>query len=113
MANITFLEGSGLNDSVFGKCQEPIRMFIEKRGEAFEQKSLIKDLFMVTDSKGWGDKYTSMTAMDGFQPVGENGDYPVDGMQESYSKTIENMTWKDSFSISREAIDDGKTMDLK
>ena len=85
MANITFLEGSGLNDSVFGKCQEPIRMFIEKRGEAFEQKSLIKDLFMVTDSKGWGDKYTSMTAMDGFQPVGENGDYPVDGMQESYS----------------------------
>ena len=113
MANITFLEGSGLNESVFGKCQEPIRMFIEKRGEAFEQKSLIKDLFMVTDSKGWGDKYTSMTAMDGFQPVGENGDYPVDGMQESYSKTIENMTWKDSFSISREAIDDGKTMDLK
>lgn len=113
MANITFLEGSGLNDSVFGKCQEPIRMFIEKRGEAFEQKSLIKHLFMGTDSKGWGDKYTSMTAMDGFQPVGENGDYPVDGMQESYSKTIENMTWKDSFSISREAIDDGKTMDLK
>lgn len=113
MANITFLEGSGLNDSVFGKCQEPIRMFIEKRGEAFEQKSLIKDLFMVTDSKGWGDKYTSMTAMDGFQPVGENGDYPVDGMQESYPKVIENVTWKNSFSISREAVDDGKTMDLK
>ena len=31
---LTFSEGSGLNDSVYGKCQAPIRMFLEKRGEA-------------------------------------------------------------------------------
>ena len=31
MAGISFTEGSGVNDSVFGKCQAPIRMFIEKR----------------------------------------------------------------------------------
>lgn len=36
---LTFSEGSGLNDSVYGKCQAPIRMFLEKRGEAFEQES--------------------------------------------------------------------------
>ena len=34
MANITFIEGSGLQDSIFGKNQAPIRMFLEKRGEA-------------------------------------------------------------------------------
>ena len=45
MANITFSEGSGLNDSVFGKSQAPIRMFIEKKGEAFEQESMIPLLF--------------------------------------------------------------------
>ena len=30
---IIFSEGSGLNDSIYGKCQAPIRMFLEQRGE--------------------------------------------------------------------------------
>lgn len=113
MGNITFTEGSGLQNSIFGKCQEPIKMFLEKRGEAFEQASMIKELFLVSPSKNFGEKFVSMTAMDGFQPVGENGEYPTDGMREGYSKFIENMTWKDSFSLSREIVDDGKLMDLK
>lgn len=113
MANITFTEGSGLADTVFGKSQAPIRLFLEKRGEAFEQASLIPELFAMNTSKHWGEKFATMTGMDGFQPVGENGNYPVDGMQEGYSKVFEHMTWKDSFSISREAMDDGKVMDLK
>lgn len=113
MPGITFSEGSGLQNSIFGKCQEPIKMFLEKRGEAFEQASMIKELFLVSPSKNFGEKFVSMTAMDGFQPVGENGEYPTDGMQEGYSKFIENMTWKDSFSLSREIVDDGKLMDLK
>lgn len=113
MANITFTEGSGLQDSIFGKSQAPIRMFLEKRGEAFEQASMIKELFNMGTSKHWGEKFTTMTAMDGFQPVGENGEYPVDGMQEGFDKFIEHMTWKDSFSLSREIVDDGKLMDLR
>lgn len=113
MANITFTEGSGLQDSIYGKCQEPIKLFLEKRGEAFEQASMVKELFCVSPSKAWGEKFTSMTAMDGFQPVGENGAYPTDGMREGFSKFIENMTWKDSFSLSREIVEDGKLMDLK
>lgn len=113
MANITFTEGSGLQDSIYGKCQAPIRMFIEKRGESFEQQSIIKEIFDMGKSTHFGEVYTSMTAMDGFQPVGENGAYPVDGMQESYKKFVEHMTWKDSFSLSREIVEDGKLMDLK
>lgn len=113
MANITFTEGSGLQDSIFGKSQEPIKMFIEKRGEAFEQQSVLPLLFYTAPSKSFGEKFTTMTAMEGFQPVGENGNYPVDGMQEGFSKFLEHMTWKDSFSLSREIVDDGKLMDLK
>ena len=30
---IIFSEGSGLSDSIYGKCQAPIRMFLEQRGE--------------------------------------------------------------------------------
>ena len=99
MANITFTEGSGLQDSIFGKSQEPIKMFLEKRGEAFEQASMLPELFNISPSNHWGEKFTTMTAMEGFQPVGENGDYPVDGMQEGFSKFLEHMTWKNSFSL--------------
>lgn len=113
MANITFTEGSGLQDSIFGKSQAPIRMFLEKRGEAFEQASMIPELFSMGTSKHWGEKFTTMTAMDGFKPVGENGQYPVDGMQEGFDKFLEHMTWKNSFSLSREIVEDAKLMDLK
>jgi len=113
MANITFTEGSGLQDSIFGKSQAPIRMFLEKRGEAFEAKSIIPELFSMGTSKHWGEKFSTMTAMEGFQPVGENGAYPIDGMQEGYDKFLEHMTWKNSFSLSREIVDDSKLMDLK
>lgn len=110
---ITFSEGSGLNDSVYGKCQAPIRMFLEQRGEQFEQQSVLKELFLMGTSENYGDQLTTMTAMSGFEPVGENGAYPTDGMQEGYKKLIVYETWKDSFSISAEMIEDAKLMDLR
>lgn len=113
MAGITFSEGSGLNNSVFGNSQAPIKLFIEKKGEALEQCSVVKQIFTMGQSGSFAEKITSVTAMDGFLPVGENGAHPVDHMQEGFEKTIEHMTWKDSFSISRELVDDSKLMDLK
>ena len=113
MAGITFTEGSGLQDSIFGKSQDPIKFFLEKRGESFEQQSIIAEVFDMETSQHWGEKFTSMTGMNGFIPVGENGNYPVDEMQESYSKFLENMTWKNSFSLSREIVEDAKLMDLR
>jgi hypothetical protein len=113
MANITFTEGSGLQDSIYGKSQAPIRMFIEKKAEAFEAESVVKQVFAMGKSKHWAEKYTSMTAMEGFQPVGENGAYPVDGMQEGYDKTLVHETWKNSFSVSREIVEDANMMDLR
>ncbi len=110
---IIFSEGSGLNDSVYGKCQAPIRMFLEQRGEQFEQQSVLKDLFLMGDSDNYGDLMTTMTAMSGFEPVGENGAYPEDGMQEGYKKLLVYDTWKDSFSISKEMMEDAKLMDMK
>lgn len=110
---ITFSEGSGLNDSVYGKCQAPIRMFLEQRGEQFEQQSVLKNLFLMGTSENYGDLLTTMTAMSGFEPVGENGAYPADGMQEGFSKLIVYDTWKNSFKISAEMIEDAKLMDLR
>lgn len=110
---IVFSEASGLNDSIYGKCQAPIRMFLEQRSEAFDQMSVLKDLFQMGTSDNYGDLLTTMTAMEGFQPVGENGAYPSDSMQEGYQKLIVYETWKDEFSISQEMIEDAKVMDMK
>ena len=111
--NIIFSERSGLNDSIYGKCQAPIRMFLEKRGEEFEQNSVLKNLFFMGKSGNYADMMTTMTAMSGFEPVGENGAYPLDGMQEGYQKLLKYQTWKDSFSVSKEMMEDGKLMDMR
>ncbi len=111
--SMTFTEGSGLNDSVFGKSQAPIRMFLEKRGEAYERDSVARKLFQMGKSSHYAEKLTALTAMDGFAPVGENGEYPSDSMREGYSKELVHMTWKDKFAVSREILDDANTLELR
>lgn len=113
MPGIIFSEGSGLADSVYGNCQAPIRMFIEQYGEQCEKDSMLPHLFKMGTSDNYGDFLTEMTAMDGFDPVGENGAYPEDNMQEGYGKLLRYVTWKDSFSISQEMVEDAKLMDMK
>ena len=110
---IIFSESSNLNNSVYGNCQAPIKMFLEKRGEEFEQNSVLKNLFLTGSTKNYGDVMTTLTAMSGFEPVGENGAYPLDGMQEGYQKFLKYQTWKDSFSVSKEMIEDGKLLDMR
>lgn len=110
---IIFSESSNLNNTVYGKAELPVRMFLEKRNEEFEKNSMLKSLFVMGTSENFGDLYTGMTAMQGFEPVGENGAHPEDSMQEGYQKMLIYETWKDRFSISREIIEDGKMMDLK
>ena len=108
-----FTEGSNLNNSVFGKVQNPIKMFLETRGEALEKESISNVIFDHNPSTHFGEQFTTMTAMEGFKPVGENGAYPEDGMQEGFSKFLQNMTWKDRFAVSQEMIDDGILLNLK
>lgn len=112
MAGIVFSKSSNLNDSIFGKSQEPIMMFIEKKAETFESESIASKIFSEKTSRNFGEKITAMTSMDGFNPVGEGGAYPKDEMQEGYSKFLEHVTWKDSFVITREMMEDSKLLNL-
>ena len=110
---IVFSESSGLANTVFGKCEAPVRMMLERRSEAFDKNSVLKDLFLMGTSENYGDELSTMTAMEGFQPVGENGAYPTDSMQEGFSKLIKYETWKNSFQITKEMIEDSKLLDMK
>jgi len=113
MAGIIFSKGSGINDSIYGKSQAPIKMFLEKKAEAFEAGSVTDKLFLMDKSSNYGEKLTSLTSTNGFSPVGEGGANPIDEMQEGYSKVLEHETWKDSFRITQEMVEDSKLLDLK
>lgn len=113
MGNIVFSFGAGLNDTVFGKVQAPVRAMIEQRAEAFQQTSMLKNIYNFGTSKHFAETIASMTGMEGFQPVGEGAAYPMDGMQEGFSKVISHVEWKNAFAITQAAIEDAKIIDLR
>lgn len=110
---VTVSIGSGLVDPIFGKCQVPLASYIEKLGEAFERESLLKYLFHFENSCHWAEQHSSETAMDDFVPVGEGGEYPRTGFESGYDRIIENMTFKQSFSVTQELVEDAQLGEMK
>lgn len=94
MSGIIFSQASGLNDSVFGKSQEPIKSMITAGVESFEETSLLSKIFYMDKTKNFAEKYATMTSLGNFQDVGENGATPQDSFQEGFCKVIEPSTWK-------------------
>lgn len=108
-----FSKASGVNDSIFGKSQEPIRMMLEQQEEAFQKMSIIDKVFYMDETKDFANKYTIETSLGNFQPTGENGKYPETGFQEGYSKVIEPETWKNQFAVTQEMVEDAKMGKVK
>jgi len=113
MAGIIVSEASAKNDMLYGKWQAPIASFLETRAEAIDQGSIAAKIFKKVDSTHWAESYGSLTAIDDFKPTPENGAYPVSDFEQGYSKIIKNYTWKNSFAISREMLEDGNLINLR
>lgn len=113
MAQIIFAKTTGLNNSIYGKSEAPIKAFLEENVKAYNDMSFVEKVFKMMDSDNYGEKMTSFTSLaQGFMPVGEGGAYPKDDRQEGYSKFLEHETWKDSFTITQEMVEDSKLLDL-
>lgn len=110
---ITFTVGSGVADSAFGLIQGPIKMIIEQEAEAFQAQSMLKTLYRFVDSSHAQESYSAMTGMNGPKPVAENGLYPSTSFQETFRMNLRNITWKNQFSVSAEAIEDSQNLDLQ
>lgn len=108
MAGIVFSKASNVNNSSFGKSQEPIKMFIEQQVEAFEQHSVISNVFFEDETNNFAEKYTYETSLGDFEATGEGGAYPRNGFQEGYAKVITPEEWKNSFEVTQQMIEDGK-----
>lgn len=113
MAGIIFSKSSGLQDSIYGKSEAPIKAFLEEAMKAYTDGSFIEKVFKMVESDNYAEKFGSLTSMaQGFLPVGEGGAYPQDERQEGFSKVLEHDTWKDKFVITQEMIEDSKILDL-
>ena len=106
MAHIVMAEASGQLDALYGKFQYPIARMLEQRVEAFERESIAKLVFAKRVSNHFVEGYAGLTAMDDFEPVPENGAYPMNGYESGYAQMLENITWKSSCAISRELVED-------
>lgn len=113
MANIVFGEFSGLNDSIFGKSIAPIKRHVKKRAEAFEAQSLLPTLFDMRTSDNWAEKDTEETGIESWDPMAENGEIPLGGMQEGYSRTFEHIEFSRGVAITRKMMDDAKLLKVK
>ena len=107
MASVILSEATGQLKALYGDIQDPLASYIEHKAEDIEaEESVCFKVFDKRKSTHYAESYRSETEMADMLPVGENGDYPSTGYQEGYDKTINNMTFKNSFAISREMMDD-------
>ena len=74
---------------------------------------MIDKVFYMDSTKNYAEKYASETSIGDFEDVGENGAYPKTTMQEGYSKIIEPTTWKSSFEVTQEMLEDAKMGKIK
>lgn len=100
-------EASGRLKALYGNIQDPLASYIEHKAEAIEaEESVCFKVFDKRKSVHYAEDYRSETEMEDMQAVGENGAYPVTGYEEGYNKAIRNTTYKNSFGVSREMMDD-------
>ena len=109
-----FLKSSALNDDIFGKSQYPIKKFLMESEEAEANAHKVIDMiFDVMPVDDFATKFSGLTSRGNFEDVGENGTYPETEEQVGYTKVIEDTTWKSSFKVSEEMIDDAKMYDVR
>jgi len=101
-----FSEHANVAGSIYGQWQAPLRLFLESREQAYEKQSCLNHIFGKQESKHFAETYGGLTGFEDFQPVGENGAYPQQEAQMGDEKILRNETWKSSFSVSREMVDD-------
>lgn len=110
--SIVFTEASGVADSIYGRLQAPVQLFLEERDAELEKESVLSSLFKMGKSENFGDILASTTAMDDWEPTPEGGAIPTTSFQDGFNKMIVYETFTQGFNISREAVDDARLMNL-
>lgn len=105
---------SGLNNTAFGKIEAPVKQYLTEADMAAKKQSQVDTIFPIVTSDNWGEAYSGQTSLQNFKPGGEASRYPEGDFQDDWTKTVANdVTWKQSFPITLEMLEDGKLGAIK
>lgn len=108
MPGIIFSSASGVNESVFGLVQDPLKAFIERENEAWMSKDMnlapkIFHEFRLDTATG---RIQTMGNLGEMEIAGENGAYPMGDREEGFHMIVESEEWKYATNISKTAMED-------
>nr|MBQ8244291.1 hypothetical protein [Oscillospiraceae bacterium] len=108
MAGIIVSENSNVVNSLFGELQAPLKSLLERENELWMNKegNIVEKIFVNFPITTHSATIGGLLGSNGFAPVGENGAYPTAGIEEGYFQTFIPETWKGSFMISMEMMED-------
>ena len=108
MAIIFNIDEAIRNKAGFNVLQEPFKMMFENEIEAYEKNSLIPYLFNVIKLNTFQEEYRTKTTMDGFEPGADMEQAKLSDFEEGYSQVFRSTIWRNSFAISKQAIEDNQ-----
>lgn len=110
---VIFNIDEALKNSAFNILQEPIKMILTNETEAFERDSIIPKVFVMKTTDKYREEFRSTTAMDGFKPSEDMEPAGISDFEEGFGKQYVFQTWKNSFIVSKQTIEDNNLMTIE
>lgn len=102
-----YAKSSGLNDSVIGKLETPLKMVIEHESDLQAKQGGARDwLFNVEKSRKFGETIVGQNEFEMFSATEEGAGAENDSMQETYKKFIEHIQFMKEFTITAQMMED-------
>lgn len=110
---IIFNISEAIKSSEFNVLGLSIPMLLENQVEEFEKGSKIGKIFVNKTLTGYSQSYHTSVSHGGFRPSEDMEIAKLHDWEDSYGKTFTAQTWKDSFAISQEALEDNKDLEIE
>ncbi|MBR4889690.1 MAG: hypothetical protein IKU15_00335 [Clostridia bacterium] len=98
--------------SAFNVLGLSIPLLLDNQIEEFEKGSKISSLFVHKTLNSYSQSYHTNVSHGGFRPSEDMEIAKLHDWEDSYGKTFTAQTWKDSFAISEEAVEDNKDLEI-
>lgn len=109
---IIFNISEAIKQSAFNILQEPIKMLMSNENEAFEKESMIDKIYVKHNLSTYQEEYRTKTSMDNFEPGADMEPAKLSDFQEGYGKVFTSVTWRNSFVISKQTIEDNQMLTI-
>ncbi|MDY0291941.1 MAG: hypothetical protein RBR02_06365 [Desulfuromonadaceae bacterium] len=101
-----------LERSVFNILLKPYKVLLNKSVETFEKENVLNYIFKEMDTDRYQEEIRSRRKLGNFEPTTDMGKAKLDSFEEGYGKVFQWVTWKNSYVISKETMEDNQLMTI-